>query len=125
VKPGHLNPNYMRYELHRVWVVEATLKAGKRHINKRRTFYFDEDSWQIVAADHYDAAGALWRVSEAHTINYYEQPLLWSTVEVHHDLKSGRYIANGLDNNDPVNDFSFVTSPENFSPQALRTRGTR
>lgn len=125
VKPGHLNPNYLRYELHRVWVVDATLKAGKRHINKRRTFYFDEDSWQILATDHYDAAGALWRVSEAHCINYYEQPVFWSTIEAHHDLKSGRYIANGLDNNDPVNDFSFVTNAENFSPQALRTRGTR
>ena len=125
VKPGHLNPNYLRYELHRVWVVDATLKAGKRHINKRRTFYFDEDSWQILATDHYDAAGALWRVSEAHCINYYEQPVFWSTIEAHHDLKSGRYIANGLDNNDPVNDFSFVTTADNFSPQALRTRGTR
>lgn len=125
VKPGHLNPNYLRYELHRVWVVDATLKPGKRHINKRRTFYFDEDSWQILATDHYDAAGALWRVSEAHCINYYEQPVFWSTIEAHHDLKSGRYIANGLDNNDPVNDFSFVTNAENFSPQALRTRGTR
>jgi hypothetical protein len=125
VKAGHLNPSYLRYELHRVWVVEATLKAGARHINKRRTFYFDEDSWQILATDHYDAAGAIWRVSEAHTINYYEQPVVWSTVEVHYDLKSGRYIANGVDNNDPVNDFSFATTVENFSPQALRTRGTR
>ena len=124
-KAGHLNSNYVRYELHRVWVVEATLRAGQRHINKRRTFYVDEDSWQILATDHYDAAGVIWRVSLAHTINYYEQPLIWSTVEVHYDLKSGRYIANGLDNNDPVNDFSFVTSPDKFSPQALRTRGTR
>jgi hypothetical protein len=125
VKPGHLNPNYLRYELHRVWVVEANLKAGQRHINPKRTFYVDEDSWQIVAVDHYDAARALWRYSEAHNINYYEQPVVWSTSEVHHDLKSGRYIANGLDNNEAVNDFSIVTTPDNFSPQALRTRGTR
>ncbi len=125
VKAGHLNPNYMRYELHRVWVVEANLKAGQRHINKRRTFYLDEDSWQIVAIDHYDSAGALWRFSEGHNINYYEQPVVWSTIESHHDLKSGRYISTGLDNNDPVNDFSFATTPDNFSPQALRNRGTR
>lgn len=125
VKPGHINPAYMRYELHRVWVVEATLKAGMRHINKRRTFYFDEDSWQVVAIDHYDGAGNLWRYSEAAIINYYDLPAQWTTLETHHDLKSGRYITNGLDNNDPVNDFSFQTTPDNFSPQALRTRGTR
>jgi hypothetical protein len=125
VKPGHLNPNYMRYELHRVWVVEATLSAGKRHINPRRTFYFDEDSWQIVAVDHYDAAGKMWRVSEGHNVNYYDQPLLWTTIEAHYDLKSGRYIAVGLDNNESAYDFSFITTPDNFSPQAMRTRGVR
>ena len=125
VKPGHLNPNYLRYELHRVWVVDASLKPGKRHINKRRTFYFDEDSWQIVLIDHYDSAGALWRASEAHNINYYEVPVCWSTVETHHDLKSGRYISGGLDNNDAVNDWALPVTADNFSPQALRTRGTR
>ena len=125
VKPGHINPEYQRYELHRVWVVDATLKSGMRHINKRRTFYLDEDSWQIMAIDHYDSQGALWRYSEAPSVNDYEVPVFWTTLETHHDLKSGRYITNGLDNNDPVNDFSFQTTPDNFSPQALRTRGTR
>jgi hypothetical protein len=125
VKPGTLNPNYMRYELHRVWVVEAAIAAGKRHINPKRTYFIDEDSWQIVLIDHLDAANSMWRVSEAHNINYYEQPVLWSTVEVHYDLKSGRYIAGGLDNNEAAYDFSFLTTPDNFSPQAMRTRGVR
>ncbi|MFX8145365.1 DUF1329 domain-containing protein, partial [Acinetobacter baumannii] len=40
-----------RYELHRVWVVEATVKAGVRHLAPKRTFYVDEDSWNLVAAD--------------------------------------------------------------------------
>ena len=48
IKPLHADPEYLRYELHRVWVVEATLKEGMRHQYKRRTFYIDEDSWQIV-----------------------------------------------------------------------------
>ena len=43
--PGHLNPDYVRWELHRVWVVEATLKPDKRHIYSKRVFYLDEDSW--------------------------------------------------------------------------------
>lgn len=125
VHPGHMNTDLLRYELHRVHVVEARLRTGARHINPKRTFYIDEDSWQIVAVDHYDSANKLWRYSEAHCINYYEMPLFWSTIESHYDLKSGRYLLVGVDNMDAVTDFSFQTKPDNFSPQALRTRGIR
>jgi hypothetical protein len=125
VRPGHLNTDLLRYELHRVHVVTAELKAGARHQARKRVFYLDEDSWQILAIEHYDAGGKLWRVSEAHCISYYEVPVFWSTVEIHHDLKSGRYIASGLDNLEQPIDFGFRTTAENFSPQALRQRGTR
>jgi hypothetical protein len=74
---------------------------------------------------HYDSAKALWRVSEAAGINYYDQPLFWTTVEVHHDLKSGRYLASGLDNLEQSTDFSQQLTADDFSPQALRTAGTR
>ena len=43
--PGHLNPEHLRYELHRVWVVEATVKDGERHIYAQRNFFIDEDTW--------------------------------------------------------------------------------
>jgi hypothetical protein len=125
IQPGHLNPDLLRYELHRVWVVDARLRPEFRHINPRRTFYFDEDSYQIALVDHYDARGQLWRASEAHSINYYDVPTYWATIEVHMDLQSGRYIANGLDNQDPVNTFNVPLSPSAYTPQALRTRGRR
>ncbi len=125
VRPGHLNQDLMRYEKHRVWVIEGTLKSGQRHINSRRTYYLDEDSYQIVLIDHYDNRDALWRFSEAHGVNYYEIPTYWSTVEVHHDLQSGRYVALGLDNNDDINVFDQPGNPGDYTPQALRTRGRR
>jgi hypothetical protein len=125
VRAGHLNPEHLRYELHRVHIVDAKLKTGVRHSNSRRTFYLDEDSYQIVMIEHYDSGNRLWRYSEAHPINYYEMPLLWTTLEVHHDLLNGRYIAYGLDNQSPPYDFAFKTEAKNFTPQALRTRGTR
>jgi hypothetical protein len=125
VTPHHLNPDFMRYEPHRVWVVEANLKPGKRHINKRRTFYLDEDSWQIVLTDHYDKRGQLWRYSEGHPINYYDVPLIWTTIETHNDLQNGRYLAVGLDNHDPVNTFNQDLNEADFTPQALRKRGRR
>src|SRR5690554_3358169 len=125
IKPGHIDPDYLRYELHRVWVVDATLKPGKRHINPRRTFYVDEDSWQILIMDHYNAQGEVWRYSEAPSINYYEVPVFWTTMENHHDLQSGRYLATGVDNQDTPPDYSYQSSLENYTPQALRTRGVR
>ncbi len=125
IRPGHLNPDLMRYELHRVWIVDARLRDGTRHINSRRTFYLDEDTYQIALIDHYDQRGELWRASEAHTINYYDVPTYWSSVESHMDLQSGRYVATGIDNQDPVNTFNVPLSPSSYTPQALRTRGRR
>jgi len=123
IKPNFINPDLLRYELHRIWVVEANLKPGQRHINPRRTFYLDEDSWQILEIDHYDSEGKLWRYSEAPSVNYYEVPVFWSTLEAHYDLKSGRYLAQGLDNQEQEYDFSLQTTPDMFSPQSLRQRG--
>jgi len=59
MQPRHLNPDYLRWELHRVWVVEATLKPGEHHVYHRRVFYLDEDSWTALASDEYAADGKL------------------------------------------------------------------
>lgn len=123
--PLHLNPDYLRYELHRVWVVEANLKEGMRHIYKKRTFYIDEDSWQILAMDQYDSRDQLWRVSEGHCINYYEVPTFWSAVEVHYDLQSGRYIAINLHNEHPEYNFDVTFENTEFTAADLRRSGKR
>ncbi len=123
--PLHINSEYPRYELHRVWVVDATLKEGKRHIYKRRTFYIDEDSWQILAVDIYDNRDQLWRVSQGHVINYYEVPTIWTTLEVTTDLQAGRYIALGLDNEARIYDFNITRSRADYTPAALRREGKR
>jgi hypothetical protein len=82
LKPLHINQEHARYELHRVWVVDATLKEGTRHVYKRRTFYIDEDSWQAMVVDCYDNRDQIWRVQEAHSINYYDVPTFWTTLEL-------------------------------------------
>lgn len=125
VLPGHLDPSKMRYELHRVWVVEARLRDGVRHINARRTFYLDEDSYQILMAEHYDKQGELWRFSEAHPIVYYEVPMLWTSIESHHDLQSGRFVSYRVDNRDGAARFDEQLSVNQFSPQSLRRQGRR
>ena len=123
--PGHLNPELTRYELHRVWVVEARVKEGMRHIYARRTFFLDEDSWQIAIADQYDGRGEIWRVSEAHTINYYQVPLVWSTATTVYDLQNGRYLAQGLSNEYEPARFDHSLERSSFTPEALRQHGRR
>lgn len=125
LKPLHINQDLARYELHRVWVVDAKLKPGKSHVYARRTFYIDEDSWQVLSVDQYDSRGQLWRVSEAHCVNYYDAKVFWSTLEVHTDLQAGRYLAIGLDNERRMYDFDAKRTPEDFTPDALRRAGVR
>ena len=126
IKPLHVNQDLARYELHRVWVVDATLKAGQRHLYKRRTFYIDEDSWQILMVDSYDERDQLWRVQEAHSIEYYDVPTFWTTLELTYDLQSGRYLALGLDNEEPSTvNFNAKRTAADFTPAAIARRGTR
>jgi len=122
---GHINPELLRYELHRVWVVEAKLKEGTSHIYARRTFLLDEDSWQILVVDIYDHQDEIWRVSEAHVINYYEVPLFWETLAVHYDLQNGRYAVQGMNNKDRIDQFNTTMNQKDFTPNALRRKGRR
>ena len=125
LKPGHINQDIARYELHRVWVVEATLKSGMSHIYAKRVFYIDEDTWAIVLADKYDARGELWRFAESHSESWYNVPMYFSTVEVHHDLQSGRYIAMGLRNEETRIFEALQRTAADYSPNSLRGLGTR
>lgn len=120
VRPGTLNPELLRYERHRVWVVEATLRTGFSHSYDKRRFYIDEDSWAILAADLYNEKGELIGLQESHPISYYEVPMFNSTLETLYHLKDGNYFVDGLDNNEPMYDFDVRLTPRDFSPQALR-----
>ncbi|WP_313055795.1 DUF1329 domain-containing protein [Pseudomonas lopnurensis] len=120
VQPRTLTPELLRYELHRVWVVEATLRKGFSHLYDKRRFYIDEDSWAILAVDLYDEHSQLIGLQESHPVSYYEVPMFNSTLETLYHLKEGNYFVDGLDNNEPMYDFDVKLSPRDFSPQALR-----
>ncbi len=93
--PNHFNPDLLRWELHRVWVVEATLKPGKRHVYHKRTFYLDEDSWVAVAAEGYDARGQLYRTVYGPTAYAYDVKALTITLQIAYDLIAGQYSSQG------------------------------
>ena len=123
LRSNTVNPDLLRYELHRVWVVEADLRKGFSHPYAKRRFYIDEDSWQILAVDLYDKSGELSGVQESHPISYYDVPMFGSTLETIYDFKGKRYFVDGLDNNEPMYNFNAKLSPRDFTPQALRREG--
>lgn len=95
VTPNHLNPDLIRWELHRVWVVEAKLKEGKRHVYSKRTFYLDEDSWSALASDNYDARGQMYRAGFAFMAPSYDIPAPYTDMFAHYDLVSRVYSLTG------------------------------
>ena len=99
VTPNTLNPAQVRWELHRVWEVDATLAAGKRHVVPKRKYYIDEDSWQIMLFDGWDAKGDLWRSNYTLTLLAPDIPaivgnMMWGG----YDLQTGAYYLNMASN---------------------------
>jgi hypothetical protein len=127
LRPGFLNPDMIRWELHRVWVVEATVKPGSHHIYARRTVYVDEDSWQMLISDRYDSRGLLWRTGLAFPVLHYEVPMLGAEGYEYTDLLSHRYFAVGLHGPERQQpDYGGpAMSPAEFTPEALRDAGHR
>ncbi|WP_211827272.1 DUF1329 domain-containing protein [Kistimonas asteriae] len=123
VQPGHLNSDLVRYELHRVWEVEGVLKDGVRHSYKKRTFFIDEDTWQIAVADHYDNRDELWRIAQAYHINFHNDSVPWYTAEAVYDLTSNRYLVSGL-SNEVKSEFKFggEMNKREFKPSSLRRK---
>lgn len=95
MQPDFVAATQRRYELHRVWVVEATVKAGMRHSAPKRLFYIDEDSWSLVGAVDYDAQGNISKVREGEVIPVFETGSCDSYAFIQYNLSSGRYVMDG------------------------------
>ncbi len=124
----HHNPDVMRWELHRVWVLEATLKEGKRHAYEKRVFYIDEDTWIAVLSDNYDGRGNLWRTNLQTTWDLYNIPAIVDITLFHYDFQKETYgvdaLLNGMDEfviYDPEKGFE----EKLFTPENLRKLGRR
>jgi hypothetical protein len=127
IQPGHINPELPRYELHRVWVVEGTLKEGERHIYSRRQMYLDEDSWMVLVHDMYDDKDQLWRTAHRYAKLYWEIPLMAESNEVHHDLISRRFNVVTMMGENP-GPYDYTQKPPGdsfFTPANVRKMGLR
>ena len=121
---GRLDQDFARYELHRVWVLEGTLKEGTSHDYARRVMYLDEDNYFITVVDGYDRRGEIWRYWEDHDVMYYDIGFVAPAAEVQYDMQAGRMIALLFDKKNPP-DFTGRWEDKYFTPASIRRNGVR
>jgi len=127
--PDYPRRDLIRYELHRVWVVEATRKPDARHVFSKRVLYLDEDSWNVVVEDIYDDDGRLWRVMEGLLVPIAEVPTCNLEGTFSFDLDAGRYAVDRVRSEEPEDDWLAGREgriPKGiYTPDALRRQGRR
>jgi len=122
----HFNPRYVRYELHRVWVVEATLKSGFRHQAARSVYYVDEDSWVALLGDRYDASGRIWKMNFIFPMIAPDLPGTLAFAGGFYDFNSGAWAPAFM-----ANEMSYQYKqiprlpPADYSPASLASSGIR
>lgn len=119
----HPNPDALRYELHRVWVVEGTVAPGAHDVVSRRRLYLDEDTWMAVYADSWDEEGQLWKFGQATMYVMPEVPAVIIGSQFVHDFELGGYAYTFAFNAEPVHYKLTAPHPATlFSPDALAAR---
>jgi hypothetical protein len=119
-----LNPDKIRWEKRRVWVVDSRLKKGSRHLYSRRTFYIDEDSWTALSDEMYDGRGELWRLQYLYPTDLYDRKSTFNYAFGAYDLLQNVYNLNtkpipGKFKNGVVENANYFT-PEGMSRGGVR-----
>lgn len=122
--PQHANPKYMRWELHRVWVIDATLKSGERHVVPKARFYLDEDTWAVVLANRYDAQGQLWKITQTIPAVFPDLPGVLNLTPMIYDINKGGYYSLSLNKGQ---DYRFAEPKPSrfFTPEAMSGESVR
>lgn len=123
---GHINQDFVRYELQRTEVIEANLRPEFRHLYPKRKFWIEPDAWQVVNTSQYDGRGDLWRLQEEYGYTYYEVPVCGAGAAISYDLNAGRYLVLGFTNQEPqINFFADELKEDRYTPDAIRRLGVR
>jgi hypothetical protein len=123
---SHANPDDLRYELHRVWVVEGTLAKGQHDIVARRRLYLDEDTWFAVYSDSWDEKDRLWKFGHGTMYLMPDVPAVILGSQFVYDFQLGGYAYNFAFNGEAS--AYKVTAPHDaalFTPDSLAARSVR
>jgi hypothetical protein len=121
--PYFQNPDVVRWELHRVWVVEATLHPGERHVIPRRMMYVDEDNWIVVLADEWDANGDIYKLVLTTNCVLPNLPGTVMQMPVVYNLQTGDYSGTGGPGPGAIINFDPVLM-SNFEPQSMAAQSS-
>jgi hypothetical protein len=123
--PMHANPDALRFELHRVWVVEGTLAPGQHHVAPRRRLYLDEDTWIAVYSEAWDEDGRLWKFGHATMMMLPNVPAVIGASRFIYDLVSDGYCYDFVLS--PPGEYRVTTmhSSDLFRPDALAAESLR
>ncbi|WGK62469.1 DUF1329 domain-containing protein [Halopseudomonas sp. SMJS2] len=123
----HPNPEVVRWELHRVWVVEAKLKPGERHASAKRVYYIDEDYYGAGLMDSWDAAGNFHKLSWAISSMDYAHGWPSGGSQVWIDLTTGVSYINVMTNFAGAGKFpqNEVLPASTWTPEGLSRRSSR
>ncbi len=125
---NHLKPEHLRWELHRVWVLESSVKPDQRHPVAKRRYHIDEDSWANLMTDGWDEKGNLWRTTlqlgfTAPDMPAYVGGTCW---DVFFNLQTGQYVYRcGMGDGLPQYQAVPPRSPNFFASDALAGQGVR
>jgi uncharacterized protein YxjI len=107
-------------------VIEAELAPGKRHVVAKRKFYLDEDSWQILLMDGWDAQGDLWRMAYTLTLLAPDVPALIGNIAWGvYNLQNGGYYLNAAVNGTTQLKIKEPRPETFFTPEELANMGLR
>jgi hypothetical protein len=124
-RPRHLNQDLPRYELHRVWIVEADIKPGTSHTFKKRRLYVDEDGWTIAMTDNYDNRDQLYQFQEGHIISAPNLLAATTVPEIIYHFTSGRYFVTAAWNEDKPIDATVSFKPDYFNAASVQKMTTK
>lgn len=125
IEGNHPNSDLTRYEMHRVWVVEASKRSGASHHFRKRRFYLDEDTWGVVMADNYNATNRLWKFQEGHGLYRHQEQATVISPQVVYDLTDKRYFISGLTNEEKAVEFNTRQISPSFFTTASAKRLSR
>lgn len=123
--PQFINPDLLRWELHRVWVVEANLKANARHNVPRKRFYVDEDSWWVLQTDQWDAKGQFWKSIQLLPLLDPAVPVTFVATNIIYNVQQKGYVLSNSMNQAPHGLKQKRLPAEEFTTQAIERGGSR
>lgn len=126
IGPKHVNPDHVRWELHRVWIVESTLKEGQRHQVSKSRYYFDEDTWMALLSDRWDGKGQLWKTLWTMPFVAPDAPGNVMGMYGYYDFLNAAYYVNEI-TNEFDDGFQFVRPfrDTTFTPDAMAAEAVR